>query len=281
LGQGWLELGIFDETGQAGAACEVCLHGTDARRVRQPWLTPKQVEPVTGTNGRPVAMRKQQEAGALMPWTPRRRELQEWFERTAPALGEVYAGAVLMLHEERVPGHRRIVAHAMREIGNRLPGIVGDEVRGRLQYTNRLDALQKKWVQWGPSRLSDGSWPSLPDTADHVAVDVRLIRMVVELIDDHAEARERPTERARRLFRAASDGEGPHPGLGPAVDQWVDLTRWAVSKTHIPSGPNPKDIDVAELRAKFELFEDTLVALLGTFYTTVEELDAILEAANA
>jgi len=216
-----------------------------------------------------------------MPWTPRRRELQQWFERNAPALGEVYAGAVLLLHDERIPGYRRLVAHAMREIGNRLPDVVGDEIRGRVQYANHLDKLQKKWAQWGPECLGDGSWPSLPGTTNHVAVDVRLIRLVVALIDDHAEARERPPERARRLFLAVSDGVGPHPGLGPVVDQWVDLTKWAMSKTHVPSGPNPKDIDAAELRARFSLFEDTLIALLGTFYTNVEDLDAILEVANA
>lgn len=216
-----------------------------------------------------------------MLWTPRRRELQEWFGRNAPALGEMYEGAVLLLHEQRIPGHRRLVAHAMREIGNRLPGIVGNEVRGHVQYANRLDALHKKWAKWGPERLSDGSWPPLPNTNDSIAVDVRLVLLMVDLIDDHRDARERPAERARRLFLAASDGAGPHPGLGPVVDQWIELTRWAVSKAHIPSGPNPEDIDPVELHSKFELFEFTLGALLGAFYTSVEDLDAILESANA
>ncbi len=216
-----------------------------------------------------------------MPWNPRRRELREWFDRNAPALGELYQGAVLLIHEERIPGHRRLVAHAMREIGNRLPGIVGAEVRGRVQYTNRLDDLHRKWTKWGPERLSNGDWPALPGTTNQVAVDVRLVHQLAGLIEDHAAARERPTEKARRLFLAACDGDGPHPGLGPVVEQWVGLTKWAVSKTHVPSGPNPKDIDAEQLKEKFTLFEDTLIALLGNFYSTVEELDAILEAANS
>ena len=168
----------------------------------------------------------------------------------------------------------------MREIGNRLPDVVAEEVRGRVDYVGRMDDLNDAWRKCGPERLTDGSWQVLPDARNCVPVDIRLVRRVSKLIDDHVDGREKPAEKAYRLFRAAADGGGNHSGLGPVVDQWVSLTKWAVSKTHVPSGPTPKAIDPDELREKFELFEDALGALLGTFYQTVEELDAILESAN-
>ena len=57
-------------------------------------------------------------------WTPRRVDLRSWLQRNAPSLGELYVGAVLLVFGRPIPGRVRFVAHAVREIRNRLPDVV-------------------------------------------------------------------------------------------------------------------------------------------------------------
>ncbi|MBN2413960.1 hypothetical protein JXQ31_19960 [candidate division KSB1 bacterium] len=58
-------------------------------------------------------------------WTKERLDLKAWFQRNAPSLGELYEGVLKLLYtDEKIPGWTRFVAHAIREIGNRLPDIV-------------------------------------------------------------------------------------------------------------------------------------------------------------
>jgi hypothetical protein len=79
-------------------------------------------------------------------WTPDRLELKAWLTRNAPSLAELYEGAVYLFFERRIPGYTRLVAHALREIANRLPdAISGSASSKRLDYKSRLDALLEQW----------------------------------------------------------------------------------------------------------------------------------------
>ena len=61
---------------------------------------------------------------------------------------------------------------------------------------------------------------------------------------------------------------------------WLDVTDWFVQRAH-DSGRVDSDCGEDELVARFELFERSLSSLVGSFFEAVEELDAILENANA
>ncbi|MEO7860432.1 MAG: hypothetical protein ABIU05_08300 [Nitrospirales bacterium] len=76
-------------------------------------------------------------------WTPQRLELKKWLGNKTPGLAEVYEGAVMMVYEHPVPGRVKFIAHAIREIGNRLPDYWAgkEENSGGLQYVNRLDEI--------------------------------------------------------------------------------------------------------------------------------------------
>src|SRR5690242_15510612 len=73
-------------------------------------------------------------------WTRRREQRREWLRRAgAVSLAELYEGAVIIL-ETRQPGYVRFVSHAVREIANRLPGIIDAEhAPGRVQHHAKLE----------------------------------------------------------------------------------------------------------------------------------------------
>lgn len=221
-------------------------------------------------------------------WTPRRIELRAWFEqRKASSLGELYEGAVKLVSGDRVPGWTRFVAHAVRDIRNRLPDVIsGAKSGGSLQYKNRLDGLAREWRSSGLP--TDGSFPGTvlgaagePPATPDVPVPRRVYMEVASLVRDHLATREKPAEAAARLFEAIAPENQPlRDSLRPIITHWITVTEWFVEKAH-DSGRTDGDRDEAEFRNKFELFETILVALVGQFFGTVKELDEILEATNS
>lgn len=103
---------------------------------------------------------------------------------------------------------------------------------------------------------------------------------VASLVRDHLAAREKPAEAAARLFEGIAPQNQPlRDSLRPIITHWVTVTERFVEKAH-DSGRTDGDADEAEFRNKFELFETTLVALVGQFFESVKALDEILEDAN-
>lgn len=220
-------------------------------------------------------------------WTPRRIELRGWLQRHAPGLAALYEGAVRLVCAPPVSGRVRFVAHAIREICNRLPNAVsGVEAEARVDYKTRLDEIATAWERSGLSL--DGSAPEifagdtpLAEGPKKVSVDRALILSIVTLVRDHAEGRKRPEENAARLFEAISpENQALRDTLTPVIRQWVEIGRWSVARAHdwkLVDGDYPE----GELQRQFGLFETTLGALVGGFFEAAGELDEILEETNS
>jgi len=220
-------------------------------------------------------------------WTEGRKDLRSWFTRNAPSLGELYEGALRILFSEiPFPGHVRFVAHAVREIRNRLPDVIaGPTQRPHVQYKNRMDQLCKEWEKW--NLPTDGSLPisvsegeSLPGARD-IPIPVSVYLEVARLVRDHKGARETRRDAARRLFEAIDpNNQMAEALLRPRIDHWIEVTEWFVARAH-DNGATNDQIDSEELKNRFEVFEKALSAMVREFFKTVEELDEILEEANA
>jgi hypothetical protein len=218
-------------------------------------------------------------------WTEPRLELRAWFNRNAPSLGELYEGSLRMLFMYDFPGRTRFIAHAVREIRNRLPDVIaGTNSKETVQYKNRLDVIVKDWEKAGFSL--EGTIP-MEVTMGHKTLsnDVPMPRKLWEkiaiLIKDHIKARERPEEAASRLFEGiVPENQALRDTLRPVIHQWLNVTDWFQKKVH-DSGARDNDIDGNEFLRKFELFEIALRALVRGFFKTTEELDEILENANS
>ena len=219
-------------------------------------------------------------------WTPRRAELHTWMSRQALSLAELYEGAVRLIYDDPLPGRVRFVSHAVREIRNRLPGIISDvRAGGVLQYKNRLDEIVKTWRSAGlsldgvlpESSLSNESIPSSPDSI----LPRHLFLQITTLIKDHESTRTKPEDTAFLLFEAlAPENQQARDTLRPIVSQWLQVTEWFLKKAH-DSGRPDSHYDGEEFRRQFELFEATLGSLVWSFFVATDELDEILEDTNS
>jgi hypothetical protein len=203
-------------------------------------------------------------------------------------LGELYEGAVEMLSKNSVPGRCRFIAHAVREIGNRLPdAISGSKSGSRFEWKQQLDGLTEAWQNTGFSL--DGSLPVTMaggcTSSDSRSSDVTLPRSlyfkIAEVLYEHSRMRETRRAAATRLFEGnVPENKQLREALDPIVRQWMDITEWFVKSVH-DSGLPDSGNDWKEFRWRFQLFEDTLTALVGKFFTTIEGLDEILDDTNA
>jgi hypothetical protein len=218
-------------------------------------------------------------------WSEKRIELSKWFKRNAPSLGELYEGALRMVFDESFPGRVRFVAHAVREIRNQLPDVIAGPVGSNLQYKNRLDDIANAWQKEGLPL--DGSLPvnvtaeKLNIGRQEVPISVKVYIEIAKLIRDHLDARKRPKDEARRLFQAIDPrNKEAEPALRPIIENWIKVTEWFVKRVH-DSGVEDVKRGAQQLKERFEIFERALFAIVGEFFKTVEELDAILEEANS
>jgi len=216
--------------------------------------------------------------------SPSRMELADWVRGYAPSLAELYLGALRMMDDTSIPGRVVLICHAVREICNRLPGRVsGEESGGRLDYTWRVEVIAKAWV--GSALPLDGAVPipagatasPVSEQAAAVQIPSYLFVPMAELVRDHLNGRSKPEQTAMRLFKAAAPEGGAMSA--PALAQWLKTREWFVAHAH-DSGRLDADVDPNELETHFGVFEQTLMSLGRGFYKSLDDVDAILDAAN-
>jgi hypothetical protein len=216
-------------------------------------------------------------------WTTLRLEIKGWLKRNAPSSEELYVGGLNILYSPKFPGKTRFVAHAVREIANRLPETITGTKSQRFEWQNKFDAIIKVWKQVGLPL--DGTIPE-PISPEGIAISTevqmprRVVQVLAEILSEYSAGRERPVETARRLFEGVDPrNRAAKESLTPIVTQWITVTNWFLKYVHDSGLPDPADPN--ELEKQFELFEATLGALTREFFKTIGELDAILEKANA
>lgn len=236
------------------------------------------------TEAQVVGERIPENSQAEQYWSSFRLEVKGWLRRNAPALEELYEGALQMLHSPRFPGKARFVAHAVREIANRLPETITGIKGPRFEWQNKLDGILVSWTRaglsLGGSMLEPGSGPDSAPSTD-VLIPRKVVIDIVKVLSEYSAGRETNREKARRLFEGVDPkNQAAQEAFTPIVTQWLSVTEWFVKTVHVPVSTDAV-IDASELERQFELFETTLGALTREFFKTVGDLDAILEKANA
>jgi hypothetical protein len=220
-------------------------------------------------------------------WTLTRRQILDWMKRNAPSLAELYDGAVRMLYDHSFPGRSRFIGHAVREIRNRLPDAFSGPTRSeRLDYTKRVDSISSAWSTAGlrqpliPSEAEISSSSVTGDSCDHVDIPANVHRLIDDLIADHMKVPETRADAASRFFEAcAPENKDLRETMQPVIRHWMTVTDWFMDRTHDSGNPDAA-CDAEELRRSFELFESVLKSLIGSFFTSLDDLDVILAAAD-
>lgn len=226
-------------------------------------------------------------------WTTTRLKILEWLEEQAPPLAQLYEGAVCLVFEQPIPGKLRFVAHAVREIRNRLPDYISSSNgHKRLEYTNEVNKLVEIWQGCGFSleqTVPDSQMNTsgnLPPPSPDIPVPQQLFLTIQQLLQKHLEVPLSNREKAIRFFELCIPAKQSSPEtLRPIANHWRNVTEWFMEQTHdkgkvdkVEAKPNEQ-----ELQSKFELFESFLIecARAQSFYITTDKLDEILEDTNS
>lgn len=235
------------------------------------------------TEAQVVGDRIREDSQAEPYWSSFRLELKGWLKRNAPSLEELYDGALQILHSPRFPGRARFVAHAVREIANRLPETITGIKHQRFEWQNKLDGILVTWERCGLS-LDQSMLQPVSGRDSALSTDVLISREamqgIAELLSEYAAGRETNREKARQLFEGVDPkNQTAREALTPIVTQWLSVTNWFMKIVHVPVSTDAA-VESSELQRKFELFEITLGALTQEFFKTIGDLDAILENTN-
>ena len=214
-------------------------------------------------------------------WTSERRALVKWLDTHVPALTPLYEGALALAARDSFPGRVHFIAHAIREIQNRLPGALGPMVERRdAGYEQLTDKIQQRWVEQGLPE--DGSLASLKESVPTASgpgyqeVSFEFLSSVGCLIEKHTAAKMNRTERERSSFSALGElGQSPQQ----AVRNWKNLVRQAHKFAHARDTPLPTEAD-ADWVENFFRFEKYLMDLQRPSYENLDELDRLLNKAN-
>ena len=213
-------------------------------------------------------------------WTSQRIELKKWLESTAPALAPLYAGAVNMVCDDSFPGRVVFVAHAVREIRNRLPEALAGEVdRLQTQYSQLADQIAQAWVDDGypPDGSHSVELTSDPELSGprRYEISEALFTAVAGLISEHGAGSMRYRDKARLLLESQTDW--PIPAY--VIEIWLDASEWVRKFAHV--GDQPLRVsDESELVGRFEKFETVLMVIARRSYENMDELDELLDSAN-
>jgi hypothetical protein len=198
-------------------------------------------------------------------WTPDRALIHRWMTQHSGELAALYHGAVRLLDGPAdVSSRLRFIAHAVREIRNRLPDAVAPVERRRLNYNEHVEKLRKSLgsFNWSDGDSTAGPLPTLSQD---------LLR---ELIDAHERVAEANVDAALRLFKTATRSS-PGDLLRPLARDWHEIGEWFMHDVHINTKAAQAQTE-AQYRVQFRRFETILRTLAADFFSPIAKLDAIL-----
>jgi len=222
-----------------------------------------------------------------------RCELLNWFRNSAAPLAPAYEGAFRLLDAGEFPGRIHFIAHAVRDMCDRLIYVLDPQLKGnRVQYENEMDTIAEEWptihrlsAAQDERASNDGSVAVLDvldegqASAEVITILYRMAVRIDSLVRAHRLRRERPSNQ-ELLFRFLMRRE---PTQGQVNERLVkDFERvkgWFMKSAHFGAG-EPVQVMEGELQERFSAFERMLHSFVGSFFTTTKELDEILRQAN-
>jgi hypothetical protein len=151
----------------------------------------------------------------------------DWFAKNAPSLGQLYDASLRMLDQTSFPGRGYLICHAVREIGNRLPGVVATlPSEGTLKYPERVQELMSSFEAAGLREDGPNALAGKPLSPELEPVLSPLLNSVARLIVDHRAVYQKRRDKAVAMFEAFG-GEISDAVIG----QWLDVTAFLQLKS--------------------------------------------------
>lgn len=207
---------------------------------------------------------------------PEQQTIYRWLNEKAdlPVFAEAYKGAV-MLMKTKSAGCVSFVAHAGRDLMNRLaPTVVGIK-SGRVQYVQHVDEIKDKWLD---------DWRQCGDLSPNTKIHGHLIpidvcQKITTLIDDHTAGRVRSSEADGYFFSVFLDYSDMDKIPKSFISEWKNTKDWFLGHAHLRKKPFKSDT-LTELEKHFKCLHGYLYIAANSQFNRMKEFDEILEETN-
>jgi hypothetical protein len=203
-------------------------------------------------------------------------------EQHAPSVAAVYAGAVVIVNDNDIPGRDLFVWHAIREIRRVLPVALNGGVRTTWwNSTAQIRGIARQWrremlpLSGGVSASAAAEPTSASSSPDGYRISAELADSIARLIEASEAVGTTLTESNQQALSGVLGREIPTY----VVRAWSKAFEMAPGYAHIPDKPHDIDV-IANAIEQFEAFESTLMTITRKSFENMDELDDILRRAN-
>lgn len=191
-----------------------------------------------------------------------------------PVFADAYKGAVILLSQKR-PGYISFVAHAGRDLMNRLAPTFAGIKSPQVQYVQLVNELQDHWQDdW---RLSDGLSPEMIQNGHLIPIQV--CQRITTLIKEHESGRARSGEKGGLFFSTFLDYSDKEKIPSNFLSEWEEAKKWFEGKAHLRLKPFENETE-GDLLRHFTCLEGYLYIAASSQYERLKELDEILDETN-
>jgi len=204
------------------------------------------------------------------------QRVYDWLndDLSLPVFAEAYKGAAILINQ-RPAGYVSFVAHAGRDLMNRLASTVSGIKSERVQYQQHIDKLQNNWRdEW---RLSNELSPDVAEKGHLIPIDV--CQRISTLIDEHKSGRMRSSEADGLFFSTFLDYSDRDKIPDNFLAEWKAAKDWFLGHAHLRDKPFRAETD-NDLVNHFNCLDGYLYIAASSQYDRLKDLNEILDATN-
>lgn len=204
------------------------------------------------------------------------QRVYDWLndDLSLPVFAEAYKGAAFFVNQKPA-GYVSFVAHAGRDLMNRLASTVVGIKSERVQYQQHIDKLQGDWRdEW---RNSNELSPDVAKKGHLIPIDV--CQRISTLIDEHNSGRMRSLEADGLFFSTFLDYSDKEKIPGNFLMEWKAAKDWFLGHAHLRAIPFHAETE-DDLVRYFNCLDGYLHIAASSQYDRLKDLNEILDATN-
>ena len=193
-----------------------------------------------------------------------------------PVFAGAYKGALLFLNE-KPPGYITFVAHAGRDLMNRLAADVAGIKSKQVQYNQHVGELQKLWKdEWAGRPLRT---PQDNDKEDGHLIPYGICQKLKKLIDEHEAGSLRSEDAGSLFFSTFLDYSDRDKIPKNFLGDWKKAKNWFNGHAHLRKKDFAKNAP-SEVARHFQTLDDLLYVAASSEFERIKSIDEILEETN-
>lgn len=212
-----------------------------------------------------------------MVFSEEQQRVYEWLndDLGLPVFAEAYKGAAGLL-SQKTAGYVSFVAHAGRDLMNRLASTVAGIDSERVQYHQHVDKLQEDWrEEW---RFDNGL--SFEAAEKGHLIPIAVCQRISVLVDEHKSGRIRSSESDGLFFSTFLEYSDRSKIPKNFLAEWKAAKGWFLGHAHLRNKPFDAAIG-DELLKHFKCLDGYLYIAASSQYERLRELNEILVSTNS